>query len=197
MAAAVAFRELVLKNEAVRRLRWTPVVLCLAFVVVLGQKSWTISQAHSGYEKVARIIKSKDPQGKILTTQPLVMSLFMAPEDIKPAPKTVRELIILYARGYRYLVMDPQAYVSWTADGARFTPVLTDYLGVIRDHLPPIFAADHLDRVMLERFVLDHNENLGNSVRFLQSADKNFGAIYVYDIAACLEIMQKMMQSKI
>jgi 4-amino-4-deoxy-L-arabinose transferase-like glycosyltransferase len=193
MAAAVAFYEIVLNNPAVQRLRWAPILLCAALILTPLQKSWAIARSGSAYDTVAGKIREKDPQAKMLATQPLILGLFS--RDVVAAPKTVRDMIILFAQGHRYLIIDPQAYVSWTASNEKFTPQLIDYLGFIRDHMPPVYVADHLNRTMLERFVLDHNENLVNSVRFLNVKAKDFGAIYVYDLKECLQTMQRVSES--
>ncbi len=193
MASAVAFYQFVLRNNAVQRLRWAPVVLCAAFVMTPLQKSLAITQSGSGYEAVVRKIKERDPQAKVLATQPLIVGLFT--EGVAAAPKSVRDLIILFAQGYRYLIIDPQAYVSWTNTDEKFTLKLVDYLGFTRDFMPPLYVTGHLNHTMLQRFVLDHNENLVNSIRFLNVRDKDFGAIYVYDLKECLQTMQKVSES--
>jgi hypothetical protein len=195
MATAAVIDEHVIKDGSFRRIRAAAVILLFGFFFCLAQRSWEISRPVSGYKTTARFLNNRDPQAKVLTTQPLVMGLFMGPQNVQPAPKTARDLIILYARGYRYLAIDPQAYVSWTADGQRFTFALTDYMGFIRDRLKPLYVGGHLNGATLQRFVLDHNENLANSVRFLSRRDQDFGSIYVYDLAECLAVMQKVAQS--
>jgi len=196
MAAAAAFNELVLNHERVKRLRWAPILLCALFIFSMAEKSWALAQSNSsGYRSALNFIQARDPQAKFLTTQPVVVGLFLPKGDAQPAPKTVRDLIIFYAQGYRYLMIDPQAYVSWTANGARFTPALADYLEFVRDHMKPLYVADHLNHTVLQRFVLDHNENLMNSVRFLNIRTRDFGAVYVYDLKECLATMQKVAQS--
>jgi hypothetical protein len=155
-----------------------------------------VAQIPSGYQQAVAMLQEKDPQAKILATQPLLVNLLVSdPSKIETVPKDVRDLVIRYSQGYRYMIIDPQAYVSWTATGERFTTPLVDYLGFIRAKMPPIAKFSHLNHALVERFVLDHNENLLNSARFLNRRDDDFGAVYVYDLTQCIAVMEKVIES--
>jgi hypothetical protein len=194
MAVAMVVHHLIANASSFKR--WAPPVLFVLLVFSLAGKSVAVVGTPSGYEKAVRFIKKANPQAKILSTQPLIAGLWQDdPSRVEPVPKDIKELIMRYSQGYRYLIIDPQAYVSWTASGNRFTTPLIDYLGFIREHIPPVIKLAHLTPALLERFVLDHNEDLGASVRFLNRSDEDFGAVYVYDLAQSLEVMQKVIQS--
>ncbi len=124
------------------------------------------------------------------------MNLFISiAADVLPAPKNVPELFARYAQGYKYLILDPQAYVSWTASGQRFTTPLTDYLGFINAQMPVVGKFTHLNPALMERFVFDHNEHLLNSIQFLNRKKEDSGAVYVYDLSQSLAVMQKIIES--
>ena len=52
--------------------------------------------------------------------------------------KNLSDFVNLYKQGYHYLILDPQAYISWTKDTQRFSPPLIDYLQWIYDDVPPV-----------------------------------------------------------
>lgn len=194
VAVAVSIEQFILNAKLFKR--WAVVsLLALVFCSLVG-KSAAVAQTPSGYEQAVSALRQKDPQVKILTTQPLLVNLWVSdPSTVEPVPKDVRELIIRYSQGYRYMILDPQAYVSWTSTGERFTTPLVDYLGFVREKMPPLFKFAHLNRALTERFVLDHNENLLNSIHFLAREDNDLGAVYVYDLTQCLAVMQKIIES--
>ncbi len=195
IAAGASVHELVLRPNAHAAPRLATVVFIVTLGLTLAQKSWALTHIGSGYRNAVEFIQSRDPQAKFISTQPLVVGLLAGDGRVAAAPKTARDMIILFAQGYRYLMVDPQAYVSWTEGDVKFTPKLVDYLGFIHDNMKPIYVSDHLNHDGLERFVLDHNENLMNSIRFLSRTETDFGAVYVYDIQECLQTMQHVAQS--
>lgn len=195
-AIAVAMSVDYFMIQAASLKKWAPPVLFLLLIVSLAAKSVSLVGTPTGYEQAVRLIKQKDPQAKILATQPLLIGLFEeGVPSVQPVPKDMNELIGRFSQGYRYVVIDPQAYVSWTSSGERFTHPLVDYLGFMHDHVPPVAWFKHLKPALLERFVLDHNESLGRSIKFLNKSDRDLGGVYVYDLAQSLEVMQKIAQS--
>ncbi len=144
--------------------------------------SYLLSKGSTDYGKAVAMVLAQDPQAKIISTQPLVESLYI--DDVKrivPCPKDPGEFLQLLSQGYRYLILDPQVYISWTADGERFTPSLMPHLELVRQRLAPLAVLSHIEGGFLERFVLDHNQDLNNSLEFLESA-KGRGSIYIYDL---------------
>ncbi len=194
MAAALAVEFLWTHTEHFKR--WAPGFLIGLFLFSLAAKAVAVVDTPRGYEQAVHYIKSKNPQAKILATQPIIVGLlFGSSNEVAPVPKDFRELVIRYAQGFRYLIVDPQAYVSWTQSGFRFTTPLTDYLGFMRDRLPPDIRIPQLNQALLERFVMDHNENLPASISFLNNPNAGYGDIYVYDLGRSLAIMEKMIQA--
>jgi len=124
---------------------------------------------------------------KLVTSQKWVMNLYSpAIEQVRELPHILQYLLSFYGHGFKYLVIDPQAYVSWTKGGVRFYPELEDYLGYVTQFVKPIKVFPHLSPVMLERFVFEHNENLKRSIDFLALDNKELGTIRIYDIEECL-----------
>jgi len=194
MAGALSIRYFVLNAGLFKR--WAALLLLGMVFCSLAAKSVAVAQTPSGYEQAVKILQQKDPQAKILATQPLLVNLWVSdPSVVESAPKDFRDLIIRYSQGYRYLILDPQAYVSWTATGEHFTTPLADYLGFIRAKMSPVVKFSHLNLTLMERFVLDHNENFLNSANFLNRRDEDFGAVYVYDLTQCIAVMQKVAES--
>ena len=104
-----------------------------------------------------------------------------------PCPNDLYTLAGLYKQGARYLVLDPQAYISWTNDGKRFTPPLFDFLETTVKNVRPLQTFSHLNSILLGRFVLDHNEQILDSIKFLSVASsQEYGKIRVYDLGIVL-----------
>ena len=134
-----------------------------------------------------------------MSTQSMVQKLFVddARRVIEP-PVSFAKFKMLYAKGYQYLFLDPQAYVSFTDDGWRFTPRLKGYLGFIHDFVKPIRIYPHFNKALLERFVLEHNENLERSLVFLTQNPRHEprGALFVYDVKECLAAIEQAVSSQ-
>ncbi|MDE2028109.1 MAG: glycosyltransferase family 39 protein [Candidatus Omnitrophica bacterium] len=164
-------------------------------LVVMVYLSGAITFARTDYEQAVRFITSRDPKAVIVSTQPLVEGLFMADDKrIVPCPQDAYALLDLYKQGARYLIIDPQAYVSWTADGRRFSPPLDDVLQTALRHVRPLAVFDHInDNILLTRLVLDHNEQILDSLKFLSVARKRqYGKIRIYDLESIFSaIMHK------
>ena len=96
------------------------------------------------------------------------------------------------------MIIDPQAYVSFTDDGWRFSPRLKGYLSFIHEHVKPIKIYPHFNQALLERFVLEHNENLERSLAFLNQNERHEprGALLVYDVKECLKAMEEVIASQ-
>ena len=107
---------------------------------------------------------------------------------IVPCPKDLFSLVNLYKQGARYLILDPQAYISWTTDGRRFSPPLDDFLEIVLKGVRPLAVLPHLNRIMLSRFVLDHNEQIADSLKFLspRPPQEEYGKIRIYDLGAVI-----------
>ena len=164
-------------------------VLSLVWMLYL---SVSIAMARTDYENALRFITDHDPQAVIVSTQPLVEGLFMAdPKRIVACPNDVSSLLDLYKQGARYLILDPQAYISWTADGRRFSPPLNDFLETVLKDVKPLGSFSHLNNILLSRFVLDHNEQIIDSIKFLSVAQSNeYGKIKIYDLGAVFSALQ-------
>lgn len=195
IAVALSLQYFLIENFRFKK--WAPPLLCVMVVFSMAVKTVSLVSSPRGYEKAVRLIQKNDPQAKILSTQPLVMNLWTSgADDVLPVPNNVPELFARYAQGYRYLVLDPQAYVSWTDSGQRFTNPLVDYLGFIHGHMPVEARFSHLNHALLERFVFDHNEHLLNSIQFFDQIKEGSGSVYVYDLSQSLAVMQKIIESK-
>jgi len=192
MAAAVA----VVIDDAWQRwshprVRFGIMLGCALALCGMIYLSVLLARAGTDYEKAVRFVTDRDPDAVIVSTQPLVEGLFLNDDKkIIPCPTDPLSLFRLYKQGAKYLILDPQAYISWTADGRRFSPPLTDYLEFVRSKVRPLQSFPHLDKILLQRFVLDHNEQLMDSVSFLSHAEtRQDDQIRVYDLEAIFYAM--------
>ena len=170
------------------------VLMLAAFAVCwMIYASASIALARTDYENAVNLIIGHDPEAVIVSTQPLVEGLFLVNDKrIVPCPQDLNSLINLYKQGARYLVLDPQAYISWTADGRRFSPPLDDFLEMTLQKAQPIAIFPHLNNALLERLVLDHNEQILDSLTFLSHAQlEGYGKIRIYDLREVFFVLQQ------
>ena len=154
--------------------------------------SGSIALARTDYEKAVHFIIDHDPQAVIISTQPLVEGLFLADDKrIVACPNDLNSLVNLYKQGARYLILDPQAYITWTNNGRRFSPPLLDFLEMTLKGVEPLANFPHLNKILLNRFVLDHNEQISDSIKFLSVAQsEGYGKIRVYDLGTVFATFQ-------
>jgi hypothetical protein len=189
IAAAVAADHML----SIKKYKTYFLAFLIGALIFMMIQSWRLTVSHTDYEKAIRWVQSHDPNAGILSTQPLVEQLYVDHEQkVQECPKNLADLISLYQKGYRYLIFDPQAYVSWTKDEQRFSFVLIDFLEFIITKTPVLVAFEHFNPILLERFVLDHNQNLPQSLRFLGYAnEEGLNRIQIYDIGQSLLLMKK------
>ena len=175
--------------------RWQKALVVLVIVMagemmtrMLGVASFTTAYASSVRETLAW-----DPKAGLLSTQPLVQNLFVAdPVRVRPVPYRAEALMMAYLQGYRYLLIGPQAYISYTADHKHFPFPLIDYLVFIQRYVQPVAAYDHFSTGLLERFVWEHNDGFQRARSFLIKArSEGLGQLRVYDLRSCLVVMKK------
>jgi hypothetical protein len=183
---------------------WTRVSLkkiqlaVIGFVVVMllmmTAKSFALvrsSTNSSDYQAAVMFLKKHDPKAKILSSQPYVQKLyFNNSEDVREVPSSFEVLLNDYRNGYRYLILCPQAYISLTESKERFDPYLRGYLEVLLTKFPPKRVYRHFNAAILERFVLEHNENLARSIKFLNTAQaEHRGLLRIYDLGEIIPPM--------
>jgi len=198
MAMAVAYVIDVLSQG--KKVFYKPLVVVLV-IIMFGQhllKSREIMLARTDYESSIQDVLNKDSQAKFLSTQEMVQKLFVLnSKDVIEAPKDFGVLLKSYQDGYRYLILDPQAYVSLTEDKLRFSPRLAGPIEFIFKNMPPYKTYSHFSYPLFERFVLEHNEHLMRSIEFLRDSSKRgSAALYVYDLNVIIPIMQRLIQMK-
>jgi 4-amino-4-deoxy-L-arabinose transferase-like glycosyltransferase len=171
---------------------WVLTCGALALMVMI-YLSASITVARTDYENAVHFITDHDPQAVIVSTQPVVEGLFLSNEkQIVPCPNDLYTLVSLYKQGARYLIVDPQAYISWTSNGRRFSPPLDDFLEMTLKNVQPIQTFPHLNNILLTRLVLDHNEQIIDSVTFLSHAQaEGYGKIRIYDLGSVFSALQR------
>ncbi len=170
--------------------------LILGVVLALGgmiSRSSALAAAGTDYARAVRDLATRGEDVRVVATQPLVVDLFVEdPDRVAECPHRFDRLLALYAQGFRYLLVGPQAYVSWTESGRRFDPPLEGYLQFILDRVPPLREYPHLEGPLLERFVLEHSEHLGRTHAFLsREGGKKYGRLRLYDLRRCVPLMAR------
>ncbi len=194
MAIAVA---LVINEVLTQRHQWKNILyVCLAVMLVQQLKAVAaIVRFTTDYESSVALIQSKDPGAKMLSTQNEIQTLFTDhPNDVAKLPIDHRKLLSYAQAGYKYLIIDPQAYVSYTDDQKRFTLKLAGYLGFLNSTVQPVREFAHFHPELLKRFVFDHNESLLQSMRFLKAnKDGQLGKLKIYEMKTCVEAIERVL----
>nr|CAX68895.1 hypothetical protein JG1_0090 [uncultured bacterium] len=171
------------------------IALVAIMCFMMSVQSFQIAMGKSSYEKAATYILAQDPNAKFLSSQDLVLNLYVTPRDrVQPLPQNFELLEQAYKKGYRYLVLGPQSYVDFPA-GQRFTLPLKDYLGFIDAQFVPIRTFPHVNKAIMERFVFEHSVNLVGSIQFLSS--KDIGRMFtlrIYDLSKIVPVMDRIVQ---
>lgn len=168
------------------------IAACLLAVTFGAFKAAGFVGSRSAYEDVIKYVDRNDPGGRMVTTQPMLLNLYVkdrsrvifAPEMGDPA------FLQLPSRGYRYLLLGPQGYVSWTKSGVSFNGELGGFPGFFKTQIAPLKTFPQLNPGMLERFVFEHNQDLASSIDFLSTSDINTADLRLYDIPAGLQILK-------
>ncbi|HLF18007.1 MAG TPA: hypothetical protein VI749_03820 [Candidatus Omnitrophota bacterium] len=150
-------------------------VVALAFLMLLQQagRANTIRTFSSDYQQAMKDALANGIDTKVLSTQSFVQNLYSPKRDnVKELPHQFSEIAVYYSQGYQYIMLDPQAYISYTQSKKRFDTALEDHLEFMLSNIKPVKEYDHFSDAMLERFVLEHNEDLRQCIRFLK-ANKN------------------------
>lgn len=199
MAMSVAY----LVDHVFRMMR-TPrkqVLWCCVVAVVMALllvKSYHIAEITSSYDDSVDFLMKKNSDMKFVSTQKYTQSLFVSDiEQIADVPASFRGLVSKFADGYQYLILGPQAYMSFPEGKKRFALQLESQYEYILRRIEPVKVYDHFDRYMMERFVLEHSSNLLDSTEFLRLAEsKGFGKLYIYDLKLCIPNMVNILKRK-
>ena len=185
--------ELVYVRFRSRRQRTAWIAVCLLMAGLLSLKSYRIAESSSNYQAAAEYVLDKGQDRKFVSTQKFVQDLYAAdPEQVKEAPSTFEGLAADLSQGYHYLIIGPQAYMSFPEGGRRFSQTLGGPYEFIRRGIEPVRVYDHFNATMIERFVLEHSSSLLDSTEFLRlAASRGYGKLYIYDLRLCVPIMMK------
>ena len=195
MAIAVA----TIIDDIIHKYPQKPIWILTGFsllVLTMVVRDVRLVYARSDYQRVMQALEQKDNKVKILASQYLLYRLYSStPDNILENPKGLAQFIKLYKQGYRYLIIDPQTYITFTKDKRRFSRELTDFLGFIESNVPSFQTYPHFQPHILERFVLEHNENLKTSLKFLRHNENNrYGLIKVYDMKLCIYLLDERLK---
>ena len=188
-----------LKNNFVRvPALFRKIILGVVLAVMFGGMVWRSAQLVSdvsAYRPSVEYLLEKDPDVKFVSTQDLVQRLYVNDRrNVLPVPDDVMVLFQDYVQGYRYLVLDPQGYISFTGNEYKWGLPLKGYVGFIERAVPPIKTFDHFNRAVMERVVFEHSDHLFQSIRFLDSPDlAKMSSLRVYDMSVVMRALSGVM----
>ncbi len=183
-------------NVTSRKKRMGLALIYGVMFVLLIAKSYQIAEIRSDYKSAVEFLKTKDSKVKFISSQKFVQDLYVFdPNDVAEMPRSFENLIALFSKGYRYLVIDPQVYVSYTDDEKRFSRQLIGFYQYIINHVEPLKVYDHFGRTMMTRHVMEHSTHLVSSVEFLRLSDeRGYGKLYIYDLNVCIPAMMQALR---
>jgi hypothetical protein len=199
MAMTVAYVAVAFYRRMGQGLRgWGVLVLVAVMMITMGWKSWQVARIRTDYRDAVEFINADEPSVKFLSTQRYVHNLYTeSPDQVADLPHDFNGLLALVSQGYDYMVLGPQAYISWTQDRKRFQPELEGYLQFITANMKPLRVFPHMSQTALERFVFEHSENLIRSQTFVRDArDKGYGSLRIYDARQATSIMLKLLRDR-
>ncbi|MBF0122286.1 MAG: phospholipid carrier-dependent glycosyltransferase [Candidatus Omnitrophica bacterium] len=188
----VSYGLLSMWEETRRHWRRGLLLFAACVLIFMAAKSIQLSQASSAHEKAVKELLSRDPDVKFFSSQELVDVLYLEKKDnVQAIPRDFQKFSEGFEKGYRYLILDPQSYVSLT-QGAKFTKGLREYLGFIDGFQVPTRTYPHMNRAFLDRFVLEHSESLSESIAFINNKDiAKFSSLRVYDLSYVVPQMRR------
>ena len=185
-------------NEGLIRIqhRYLKKVLYVCMVFMLAQQlkaDAAIIRFTTDYQSSMEFIRQKTPAAKILSTQSEIQTLYASQaQDVLKVPMDHAKLLEYAGLGYQYLILDPQAYISYTDNQKRFSLKLAGYLGFLEQTVKPVETFPHFRPELLKRFVFDQNESLWQSINFLkQNQDGHLGTLKIYAMNDCIEAIQQ------
>jgi hypothetical protein len=200
MAMAVSSTMVVLFSRAKQPpVRLILISLMAGLFFVQGYKVVEIAGFHNDHQKAMEDLQKTGKDVKVMSSQKYIHKLFAENRrQVMDLPPDVKYLIPLYRLGYQYLILDPQAYIAHSRDDLRFQSQLDGYLQFISQYVRPQSIYDHFSQAMLERFVLEHNENLRRSLAFLKKSrgDQSCRSLRVYSVKEVLDTLQAGLNSR-
>ncbi len=173
-------------------------VLVLTGVMFLGMafRSLSLASDVSAYRPSVEYLLARKGDVRFLSTQEIIQRLYLQERgNVQPAPVDPLLFLQFYAKGYRYLVIDPQAYIAYTGNDFKWGLPLESYLGFIDQHAQPIKTFEHFNRAVMERVVFEHSDNLFQSIRFLDSPDiKRMSSLRIYDLSVVVPAVSAVME---
>ncbi len=166
----------------------------LIMFLLMTERSFQLAQASSDHQKAVEYLQSKGTDVKFMSSQHLVDILYVRRlNDVKTVPQSFEKFVEEYNNGARYLVLDPQSYVTLSQE-YKFNVRLKDYLSFIDERATPIQVFPHMNDAVFERFVLEHSEQLFQSIGFLsQPRQEYFASIRIYDLKEVIPVMQAVL----
>ena len=170
------------------------VVLAVMFCGMVWRSVELISDVSAYAPSVAYLLE-KDPDVKFVSSQDLVQRLYVNDRrNVFPVPEDVLVFFQDYAKGCRYFVLDPQAYIYFSGNDHKWGLPLKGYVGFIDKAIEPIKTFDHFNHAVMERVVFEHSDQLFQSIRFLDSPDlAKMSSLRVYDMSVIMRALSTVM----
>ena len=151
----------------------------------------------SAYEPAVQYLLDKDPGVKFVSSQDLVQRLYVNDRThVLPVPEDVLVFLQDYAKGCRYVVIDPQAYISFSGSDYKWGLPLKGYVGFMERAVPPLETFAHFNRAVMERVVFEHSDQLFQSIKFLDSPDlARMSSLRIYDMSLVVRVLSGAMEN--
>ena len=174
------------------------ILLAVLLAVLFGGMVWRSAELVSdvsAYKPAVESLLEKDADVKFVSTQDLVQRLYVNDRScVLPVPEDVLVLFKNYSKGYRYMILDPQGYISFTGNDYKWGLPLKGYVGFIDKIVSPVKTFAHFNRAVMERVVFEHSDHLFQAIRYLDSPDlARMSSLRVYDMATVIEALSGAM----
>ncbi len=195
MASAASIDELYRQAVHARKGIILAVVLGVMFTGFI-LKIVPLVTAVSDYRTSVEYLRGRDSGVKFLSTQDIVQKLYLDDRrNVAAAPEDFKLLFPFYAKGFRYLVVDPQAYIGYTGNDHKWGLPLKDYLGFVDQHMPTLKVFPHFNQAIMERVVFEHSDDLFQSIKFMASPDLgHMSTLRIYDMDVLMPLITRVTQ---
>jgi len=198
----VAIASAVLIHTAYQTVRpvYQKFVIIFVAVMFLGliTRTFGLISDVSAYRPAVDFLTARDANVKFLSSQKIVQELYMQDRTkVDEAPQDFNEFCSFYLKGYRYLVLDPQIYISFPSKDYKWTLPLDGYLSFVDRYARPVMVFPHFNRAVMERVVFEHSDSLFDSINFLNSPDLDkMSSLRIYDMNEFLPAMIDLVNRK-
>ncbi|MBF0331860.1 MAG: phospholipid carrier-dependent glycosyltransferase [Candidatus Omnitrophica bacterium] len=195
-AAAVIFRAYEGWGFSWKKFALAGFLACMFIGLVV--KAMPLVLASSDYKTSVEYLMARDIDARFLSTQDIVQRLYVQDRSrVRPVPLDFGQLLQNYAQGYRYLILDSQAYISFPSNEYKWALPLKGYMSFVDRYARPQASFAHFNKAVMERVVFEHSDNLFQSIRFLDSPELlKMSSLRIYDLRILVPVLSEVAKGK-